>query len=182
MEEYNIHEATKKFRESEDKLDFIKEVFETGNIASLITGEGKYVVPENRYSSSMAPTDYEYILRVLITRYYMKTLDYTIIEKLKKALIAVLNSKDAKNVWCAYDMLSYQMQMEADGSAKFKLIDDNLIEITRNALLENKSELEKCFLYDGGFYKNGKGLWESIERTERFLLKQYGKNFQINSL
>ncbi len=168
-----------KFETWEDIFNFTKSAFETGHVTDLISGKGNYAIQTSKYDSVTVPndipTDFEYILRVCIYSYYKESKDPAIPEKFKDALIQMLNSKDAKTVWCAYTMLWFQCLKEAKGTALFSIIDNDLITITHNALLANKSNLEKCFIWAGK--KRTNGLWGDIEKSNAFLCNKYGRNF-----
>lgn len=168
-----------KFETWEDIFNFTKSAFETGHVTDLISGKGDYAISTNRYVSAKVPndipTDFDYVLRVCIYRYYKQSMDQSIPEKFKDALIQMLNSKDVKTVWCAYTMLWFQCFNEAEGDAAFSIIDDKLITITHDALHTNKDELEKCFIWEGRKRENG--LWGDIEKSNAFLRNKYGRNF-----
>ncbi len=159
----------------EEAIALAKSAFETGHITDLITGKGEYVVPPDRNVPGDLPTDFEYVLRVCIYRYFKESGDSTIPQKFKNALIQILQSNDEKQVWCAYMMLRYQCIKEGENHAAFSIIDDNLIKITHDALLANKKSLEKCFLW-GGKGKE-KGMWENIEKGDAYLSDKYGIHF-----
>lgn len=166
-----------RFETLEDTVNFAKSAFETNNISALISGEGEWAVHTSRYDSVAVPndipTDFSYVLDVCIYDYYRETMDSTIPQKFKSALIRMLNTGDPKNIWCSYSMLWEQCVNEAEGNAAFSIIDDNLIRITRNALISNKSGLENCFVWLG----KKRGLWSDIEKSDAYLRDKYGRNF-----
>jgi len=163
-----------KFRTKADAISFAKTAFEADDILAFLKGEEDYSVPQSRYVSADTPTDFDYIIRVCIYGYYGESNDPAIPANFRNAILKMLDG-DCTSIWCAYSICWFQSFHEVKGNAPFSIIDKDLVDSVRTALIARQAELEQCFLWQGK--GRVKGLWEDIENSNAVLRDKYGRDF-----
>ena len=154
-----------------DAINLARTAFETNTVAEFLRGGGDYAVPVNRYVSANLPTDFDYILRVCIYGYYKEYGSDKIPLQFLDGLKQLLDG-DCVSVWCAYNLIWFQITNEINAVSPFSIINGELLKRLFISLTFYRKELENCKLWQGK-YKN-KGLWQDIEKAEAVLSSKYG--------
>lgn len=145
-------------------MDRLDRAVKEKSLVPFFRGE-KYYEIVSRHAD--IPTDWDYAIRVTVYNYYIYHGRNTYIPMLCYASILELLQGSPVDIWCAYNVFYIFAMNEMRGTAPFNIIDLNLKEKLKKALLDNKESLEQTKQYTGRTLN--KGLWDDIVIITRLL-------------
>ncbi|GAB5082318.1 hypothetical protein Osc1_14910 [Hominimerdicola sp. 21CYCFAH17_S] len=148
---------------NEELLELTKKAFENDEVAEFLCGENGYSVMGNRDIPTNIPTDFGRIVEKGIYIYYKNTNDETIVLKTKQALLKLIKGTPI-NVWVAFMIIRRQFNKYDKNLAPFKIEDENILFLLKNALRTNEVQLRNCKKFLGTNCENG--LWQNILRID----------------
>lgn len=143
---------------NEEILELTKRAFLRNEFAKLLSGQGEYTCPTNKFVPADVPTDVGRIIDGIYAL-YTETQNDEVISKYKNAIIELLHGNEIQ-VWLAYSICWAQHYRERFGKATFKLLDSELVMQVRHYLKVNEVALKQCHQWQGQNLKEG--LWEDI--------------------
>jgi hypothetical protein len=151
--------------------EIVNEAIKKDEFDKLLCGEKPYEIEVSKFTSDVFPTD---INAVLVNCVYKQKASIPDIDCLFEDCLIKMIKSDACKLYIAILYFDACIFQEERGKATFKIEKEKLANIIKEAVENNRNELEDFIVFDNGLRKNNP--LRNINNFNRYYEKKYGFN------